>query len=62
MAYLALGRLHSEAKQQDKADQAYNAARGVINTIMNNLQDPELRSSLKKHPLIAQVFDRSSRP
>ena len=59
--YLALGRLHTEAKQQEMAEQAFDAAREVINKIMENLQDPKLSTSLKNHPLIRQIFDRSSR-
>jgi len=54
-----MGRLHTEAKRQEKADQAYNAARGVIDKIMERLQDPELLASLENHPLIRQIFDLS---
>jgi hypothetical protein len=55
-----MGRMHTEAKQQEKAGQAYNAARGVIDKIMESLQHPELRASLVNHPPICQIFDLSN--
>jgi class 3 adenylate cyclase/tetratricopeptide (TPR) repeat protein len=58
--YLTLGRLHTEARRKKKAEHSYNAARGVIDKIMESLQDPELRTSLKNHPLICQIFDLSA--
>ncbi len=58
--YLTIGRLHTEARRQEKADQTYNAAREVMNKIMKSLQDPELRMSLSSHPLIRQIFDLSA--
>jgi predicted ATPase/class 3 adenylate cyclase len=57
--YLTLGRLHTEARRKEKAKHFYNAARGVIDKIMESLQDPDLRASLKNHPLIPQIFDLS---
>jgi class 3 adenylate cyclase/tetratricopeptide (TPR) repeat protein len=57
--YLTLGRLHTETRRKEKAEHSYNAARGVIDKIMENLHDPELRASLKNHPLIRQIFDLS---
>jgi tetratricopeptide (TPR) repeat protein len=57
--YLTLGRLHTEVKQREMAGQSYDAARRVINKIKASLEDPELRASLEKHPLINQLFDRS---
>jgi hypothetical protein len=55
-----MGRPYTGAKQREKAGQAYNAARGVINKIMESLQDPELLASLVNHPPICQIFDLSN--
>ena len=58
--YLIMGRLHTKAKRQEMAEQAYGAAREIIIKIIASLQDPELRTSLKTDPMIRQIFDLSS--
>jgi len=58
--YLIMGRLHTKAKRQEMVEQAYGAAREIINKIIASLQDPELRTSLKSCPMIRQIFDLSS--
>ena len=58
-SYLALGRLYTETKRKEKAEHSYNAARRVIDKIMESLQDPELRTSIKNHPQICKIFDLS---
>jgi tetratricopeptide (TPR) repeat protein len=58
--YFAMGRLYTEARRYEEAEQSYNAARGVINKILKSLHDPELRMSLNSHPLIRQIFDLSA--
>jgi tetratricopeptide (TPR) repeat protein len=58
--YLTIGRLHTKAKRQDMAEQAYGAAREIINKIIASLQDQKLRTSLKGYPSIRQIFDLSA--
>ena len=55
-----MGRLHTKEKRHEMAEQAYGAAREMINKIIASLQDPELRTSLKSDPIIRQIFDLSS--
>jgi tetratricopeptide (TPR) repeat protein len=57
--YLTMGRLHIKAKRQEMAEQAYGAAREIINKIIASLQDPEFRTSLMSCPPIRQIFDLS---
>lgn len=57
--YLTLGRLHNEAKQPELAERSYCAARGIIDKIIENTQNPELRAGLKNHLLIRQLIDLS---
>ena len=58
--YLTMGRLHTKAKRQEMAEQAFGAAREIVNKITASLQKPELRTSFKSHPLIRQIFDLSA--
>jgi tetratricopeptide (TPR) repeat protein len=54
--HLAMARLHTEAKRPEMAQQAYRAAREVIEQVKAHLQNPELRASLEHSPLIQQVY------
>ena len=58
--YLTMGRLHTKAKRQQMAEQAFGAAREIVNKIIASLQEPELRTSLKSYPLIRQIIDLSA--
>jgi class 3 adenylate cyclase/tetratricopeptide (TPR) repeat protein len=53
--YFTMGRLHTEAKQPEMAEQAYEAAREIINKIKTRLQNTELRTSFESYPLIRQI-------
>jgi class 3 adenylate cyclase/tetratricopeptide (TPR) repeat protein len=55
--YLAVGRLHAEAKQPEQARQAYRAAHAVIERVKVNLCNAELRTGLENSSLIRQVYD-----
>jgi tetratricopeptide (TPR) repeat protein len=58
--HLALGRLHAEARQPEQAQQAYHAAREVLERVKANVQNPELRASLDHSPLLQHVYDLSA--
>jgi class 3 adenylate cyclase/tetratricopeptide (TPR) repeat protein len=58
--YLALGQLQAETKRREQAQQAFQAARAVIDQIKSNLQDPGLRASLEHSPVIQRVYDLST--
>lgn len=58
--HLALGRLHTETRHFDMAQQAYQAARTVIDRTKNTLEHPALRNSLEDSPLIQQVYELSA--
>jgi len=58
--YLTMGRLHTKAKRQEMAEQAYDAAREIVNKIIASLKESELRTSLKSNLLIRQIFDQSA--
>ena len=57
--HLALGRLHTAAHQPDKARQAYQAARNVIEHMKAPVQHPELLASLEHSILFQEVYDLS---
>jgi tetratricopeptide (TPR) repeat protein len=57
--HLALGRLQDEAKRPEMAHKAYRAAREVIDRVKKNLQDPGLRASFDRSPLIRQIYELS---
>ncbi len=57
--HLAIGRLHTEARRREKAQQAYQAVCAVIDRVKASLQHPELRASLENSPLIRQIYDLS---
>jgi hypothetical protein len=58
--HLALGRLHTETRRPEQAQQAYQAARQVIDRVKTNLSAPELLACLACSPLIRQVYDLSA--
>jgi tetratricopeptide (TPR) repeat protein len=55
--HLALGRLHTASKKPERAQQAYQSAREVIDRVKASLQNPGLRASLENSPLIRHVYD-----
>ena len=59
--HVALGQLYGETKKPEQAEQAYNAARGVIERVKGNLQNPELRNTLENAPMIQKINDLSAR-
>ena len=59
--HAALGRLYIDRKKPEQAEQAYNAAREVIDRVKGNLQNPELRNTLENAPMIQKINDLSAR-
>jgi class 3 adenylate cyclase/tetratricopeptide (TPR) repeat protein len=55
--HLALGRLYAVTKKPERARQAYQSAREVIDRVKASLQNPGLRASLENSPLIRHVYD-----
>jgi tetratricopeptide (TPR) repeat protein len=55
--HLALGRLSAESKKPERARQAFQSARDVIDHLKSSLQHPGLRASLENSPLIRHVYD-----
>jgi tetratricopeptide (TPR) repeat protein len=55
--HMAIGELHSERKTPEAAQQAYEAARNVIERTKSRLQNPGLRASLESAPLIRRVYE-----
>lgn len=60
-AHLALGRLHTDAKKPELAEQEFQAAREVIDRIKESLQNPGLRASLEGAPMIQRIYDLSAK-
>jgi tetratricopeptide (TPR) repeat protein len=54
--HVALGRLYSQGKKPEQAEQAFNAARGVIERVKANLRNAELRASLENAPMIQKIY------
>lgn len=57
--HMALGQLHSKRKTPEAAQQAYDAARNVIEHMKSGLRNPRLRASLESTPLIRRVDERA---
>ena len=57
--HVAMGRLHAAVQQPEKAQQAYQAARDVIERIKMRLSHPELRASLEGSPLVQGIYELS---
>jgi tetratricopeptide (TPR) repeat protein len=55
--HVALGRLYDATQKPERARQAYQSAREVIDRVKASLQNPELRASLENSPLIRHVYD-----
>jgi len=57
--HMALGQLHSKRKTPEAAQQAYDAARNVIEQMKSGLRNPRLRTSLESAPLIRRVYEHA---
>jgi class 3 adenylate cyclase/tetratricopeptide (TPR) repeat protein/ribosomal protein L40E len=55
--HLAVGHLHAETKRSEMAQQAYLAARNVIDGMKASTKNPELRASLESSPMFSQIYD-----
>ncbi|HEX9663130.1 MAG TPA: tetratricopeptide repeat protein [Candidatus Binatia bacterium] len=60
-SHVALGRLHSDRKKPEQAEQAYNAACEVIDRVKANLTTPALRASLENAPMIRRIYELSAK-
>jgi tetratricopeptide (TPR) repeat protein len=58
--HLTMGRLYSATQRHEQAQQAYRAARDVLDQLKAQLQTPELRASLEHSPVIQQVYEMST--
>jgi class 3 adenylate cyclase/tetratricopeptide (TPR) repeat protein len=58
--HLAVGRLCAESRRPEQAQQAYQAARDVIERVKATLHNTELRASLEQASFIRQVYDLSA--
>jgi tetratricopeptide (TPR) repeat protein len=58
--YLAIGRLYAVIKKPERARQAFQSTRAVIDRVKAGLQNPELRASLENSALIRRVYDVES--
>jgi tetratricopeptide (TPR) repeat protein len=59
-SHLALGRLYAETKKPELAQQAYQAARDVVDRIRRSLQNPGLRASVEAAPMIQGIYKVSA--
>ncbi len=55
--HMTIGGLHSARETPEAAQQAYEAARNVIERIKSSLHNPGLRASLENAPLIRRVYE-----
>ena len=55
--HLAYGHLYTAIRKPEMAQQAYGAAREVIERVKGSLRDPGLRASLESSPLMRRVYD-----
>ena len=55
--HVALGRLGAERQRPDLVRHAWQAARGVIDRVRENLRHPRLRATFASSPLIRQVLE-----
>src|SRR4029453_14476246 len=58
--HLTLGRFYSETKKPELAQQAFHAAREIIDQIKGSLRDAGLRASLDGAPMIQKIYDLSA--
>jgi len=59
--YLALGRLYTDTKKPELTEQAFKAAREVIDGIKESLLNPGLRASLEAAPMIKRIYELSAK-
>ena len=55
--HLAYGHFYTVIKKPEMAQQAYGAARDVVERVKGSLRDPGLRASLESSPLMRRVYD-----
>jgi tetratricopeptide (TPR) repeat protein len=55
--HLAYGHLYTAIRKSEAAQQAYGAARDVIERVKGSLRDPGLRASLEGSPLMRRIYD-----
>ena len=55
--HLAYGHFYTAIKKPEMAQQAYSAAREIIERVKGSLRDPGLRASLEGSPLIQHIYD-----
>jgi class 3 adenylate cyclase/tetratricopeptide (TPR) repeat protein len=55
--YLAAGRLKTHLKKHDEAGLAFQKAREVVDPVRTNFQNPALRTSFERSPIIQQVYN-----
>jgi hypothetical protein len=55
--HLVYGHLYIAIRKPEIAQQAYGAARDVIERVKGSLRDPGLRASLEDSPLMRRVYD-----
>ena len=55
--HLAYGHFYTATRKPEMAQQAYGAAREVIERVKGSLRDPGLRASLEGSPLIQHIYD-----
>jgi class 3 adenylate cyclase/tetratricopeptide (TPR) repeat protein/ribosomal protein L40E len=60
-SHAALGRLYSDTKKPELAQQAFKAARQVIDQMKEGVQHPGLRASLESSPMIQRIYELSGR-
>lgn len=59
--HVALGRLHRGRKEPQQANQAYTAAREVIQRVKASIRTPELRASLENASMIRTIDELSAK-
>ena len=58
--HIAYGHFYTAIRKPEMAQQAYGAARQVIDRIKASLQNPGLRASLENSPLVRHIYDLSA--
>ena len=60
-AHAALGGLYTDTKKAELAEEAFNAAREVIERIKGSVQNPGLRASLESAPMFQRIYELSAK-
>jgi tetratricopeptide (TPR) repeat protein len=55
--HLTYGHFYTAIRKPEMAQQAYGAARDVIERVKGNLRDPELHASLEGSPLMRRIYE-----